>query len=87
MFQGSVKNISLGGIQLSTREEFPAGSEIVLSFSLPNGEKLGEIEARVVRTQQLVDDRGKSYFKLGVQFTKCAEEDREKIARVTHVPS
>jgi hypothetical protein len=52
---------------------------LVLSFSLPGGEKLADIRGRVVRSQQLIDDQGKPYFKLGAEFTNFAETDWEKL--------
>jgi adenylate cyclase len=81
MYQGSIKNISSDGVQLSTREKLPAGAQIVLTFSLPGGEKIGDVHGQVMRSQALVDDRGKDYFKLGVMFTHCSDENKEKIIR------
>jgi len=79
MYQGSIKNISRGGVQLSTREAFQANSELMLSFSLPTGEKLTELIGKVVHSLPLTDDHGKTYYKLGIQFVKCSDADREKI--------
>jgi hypothetical protein len=79
--QGFIKNISKGGVQLSTREEIKAGSVLTLSFSLSGGEKVGEIKGKVVRSQQLTDERGARYFKLGIQFDESAGADWEKISR------
>ncbi len=87
VYQGAIKNISGGGVQLNTREELVMGAEIVLTFSLPGGEKLGEILGRIVRSQYSVDDRGKGYFKLGIEFTQCAEADRQKIVRAWRLVS
>lgn len=79
MYQGSIKNISWGGVQLSTREVFSMGTEFTLSFSLPNGHKLTEVGGKVVHVLKLKDDKGKEYCKLGIEFVKCSDEDREKI--------
>jgi len=79
MYQGSIKNISRGGVQLSTREVFSMGTEFTLSFSLPNGHKLTEVGGKVVHVLKLKDDKGKEYCKLGIEFVKCSDEDREKI--------
>ncbi len=79
MYQGSIKNISSGGVQLITREAFAQGTELVLSFALPNGHKLQDVGARIVHAQELVDDNGRKYSKLGVQFTRCSDADRERI--------
>ncbi|MFM8552541.1 MAG: PilZ domain-containing protein, partial [Nitrospiraceae bacterium] len=84
MYQGSIKNISRGGIQLSTREMFDLGTEFTLSFSLPNGLKLTEVGGRVTHVQKLTDDKGKDYCKLGIEFVKCSDEDREKIVNAWH---
>jgi adenylate cyclase len=87
VYQCSIKDISRDGVQLSTREEVGIGSELILSFSLPGGEKLGEVVGKVVRSRQLADDRGKSYSRLGVRFIKCAEADLEKIVRAWKLSS
>ncbi|MBI5410958.1 MAG: GAF domain-containing protein [Nitrospirae bacterium] len=87
VYQGTVKNISVGGVQLNTREALGVGVEIAFSFSLPGGEKLGEILGRIVRSQDSVDDRGRGYCKLGIEFTKCAEADRQKIIRAWRLVS
>ncbi len=79
--QGVVKNLSRGGFALNTREEYLRGSELVLSFNLPGGDKLGDVRGRVVRSQRLLDDQGKPYFKLGAEFTNFPETDWEKLAR------
>lgn len=79
MYQGSIKNISRGGVQLITREPFPVETEFILSFSLPTGEKLTEVGGKVVHSQQMTDERGKDYYKLGVYFIKCSDADRDKI--------
>jgi adenylate cyclase len=87
VYQGSIKNISRGGVQLSTREAVGLGSELILSFTLPGGEKLGEVVGKVVRSQQLSDDRGKNYSKLGIQFVKCSPADLEKIVKAWQLSS
>nr|MBI3612786.1 GAF domain-containing protein [Nitrospirota bacterium] len=87
MYQGSIKNISRGGVQLSTREVFPLGTEVILSFSLPNGQKLTEMSGRVTHVQQLTDDKGKEYSKLGIEFIRCTDEDRERIVNAWRTSS
>ncbi|TAJ08773.1 MAG: GAF domain-containing protein [Nitrospirae bacterium] len=87
MYQGSIKNISRGGVQLSTREIFPLGTDVTLSFSLPNGQKLTEVGGRVTHVQQLTDDKGKEYSKLGIEFTRCTDEDRERIVHAWQISS
>lgn len=78
VFQGTIKNISRGGVQLSTRDDFQPGAKLLLSFKLPNGEKLSDMEGRVVRAERVVDERGAVYFKLGIQF---ADETKSGPAR------
>ncbi|MDE3117433.1 MAG: GAF domain-containing protein [Nitrospirota bacterium] len=87
MYQGSIKNISRGGVQLSTREVFPLGTEVTLSFSLPNGQKLTDVGGKVVHVLKLVDDKGKDYCKLGIEFTRCADADRERIVNAWRASS
>lgn len=87
MYQGSIKNISRGGVQLSTREVFPLGTEVILSFSLPNGQKLTEMGGRVTHVQQFIDDKGKEYRKLGIEFIRCTDEDRERIVNAWRTSS
>ncbi len=79
VYQGTIKNLSLGGAQLSTRDEFAPGARVLLSFKLPNGDKMTDREARVVRSERLVDERGAVYFKLGLAFadpSPAAESSR-----------
>lgn len=72
VFQGTVKNISRGGVQLSTRDDFEPGARLLLSFRLPSGEKLSDVEGRVVRVERVTDERGAVYFKLGIRFAEGA---------------
>jgi adenylate cyclase len=78
-YQGSIKNISSGGLQLSTREPFPAGTELVLSFTTPGGEKLDSVRSKVVRSQPCVDEQGRQYYKLGIAFTNREDEGVKKV--------
>lgn len=74
VYQGTIKNISQGGMQLSTRDEFAAGAKLSLSFKLPNGDKVTDREARVIRSERLLDERGAVYFKMGVEFLEPTPE-------------
>ncbi|MBM4122454.1 MAG: hypothetical protein FJ249_07675 [Nitrospira sp.] len=86
-YQGSIKNISSGGLQLSTREPFPAGTELVLSFTTPSGEKLDSVRSKVVRAQPCVDEQGRQFYKLGIAFASREDEGVKKVVAGWRLPT
>ena len=72
--RGIIVNVSLGGIQVETNENFLKNEEIMLGFPLPNGDIVEFIKCKVKWFL-------KSQFgnKLGAKFTMLRIFDKKKI--------
>lgn len=77
-FTGFSKNISLGGIFVSTHEPRPVGTEIAMRFYLPGGtmiETLGEVQW----VQELHPSEGSSG--MGIRFVNLGDAEKAAIER------
>lgn len=72
--QGTIKDISLGGVSIKTNTEFKKGDEINLSFKLSNDIFFENIPA-VIRHVNPAYKSKDSKSTLGVQFTKLSDEE------------
>ena len=76
--EGFTGTIGGGGVFVETVNPLPAGSSVVLDFSLPGRAGQVRIEGLVVWVRSGFETKEMGPG-MGVQFKKVAEEDREKI--------
>lgn len=73
------EDLSLHGLQLISDQNLAVGSPITVTIDLPDGDQpiygLGR-----VRWANVLDEGGKSAFRLGVAFTDLEESDRQRLA-------
>ena len=73
----SLKDISLGGIALSTHDAMPQDSLISLNLKLGDVVKIGDVYGRVVRMRELENNE----YEIGINFSWWAkEEDKKNLA-------
>lgn len=87
---GQSENISIGGIYVKSENEFPPGSLINLSFTLPDQEEKLNIGSRLLRVEKLPPAEGKTVFGLAFQFINLLANERRQISdfiRKTNVSS
>lgn len=72
---GRTRNLSLGGILMEVHRYYPLSS--VLSLQIALGENIITPQGRVVRLQELANNR----VEMGIKFTEISEKDREALHR------
>ncbi|MCM8757516.1 MAG: PilZ domain-containing protein [Candidatus Omnitrophica bacterium] len=72
------KNISLGGVLLTTNSEFPKGTKLSLKLRLPNHPKpielIGEVVDSKEKVKNLIYDTRIQFISLNEEQTKIMEE-------------
>lgn len=76
VYNGTISNISAGGVQVLTKESIPVDTSLYLTFNLPTGECLKRILSVVIRSDEISDK-----FYHGIMFLDISFEDQEKINR------
>lgn len=74
VYNGTISNISAGGVQVLTKESIPVDTSLYLTFNLPTGECFKMILSVVVRCDEISDK-----FYHGIMFLNISFEDQEKI--------
>ena len=72
--RGEIINLSIGGVAIDTKELFRVGDNVYLTFSLPNGARISEVYAHLIRVEE---KEGQNY--LGVRFLNLSDSYRESI--------
>ncbi len=76
--KGHIVNLSAGGAAIESKESFKVGDNVYLIFKLPNGLKLKEVYAHIIRAEELQDG-----YSLGLRFININESDRDAIKQFT----
>ncbi len=71
------KDLGAGGIFIQTDAPLPQGSEINLTFSLPNSKKVLATKGTVIWVQEPIKDRNDLTPGMGIQFSNFASDDRK----------
>jgi Tfp pilus assembly protein PilZ len=78
----AVKVISLGGILIETKKEFPAGSAFSMELLLPDDEKPLFFEGRIAHCNAV--SRGDVLrYDVGIEFIKMKDEDKARLGGFT----
>ena len=77
---GQSENISIGGIYVKSENEFPPGSLITLSFTLPDQEETLKIGSRLLRVEKLPPAEGKTVYGLAFQYVNLLANERRLIS-------
>lgn len=75
----NVKNISEGGLMLTSYEPLPVSSTIKVCINLPGREKPLETFAKVMRCVKVSDEE--SVYHVGISFLDIADADRKEISQ------
>ncbi len=81
VISGEILNISSGGILMSTEEELPLGSELLLFFVLSEEIDLEDIPARVVRGGVIEKRKRGGEYEYGIEFVDIHTRLRDSIMR------
>jgi len=73
---GTISNISSGGVSVLTKEPIPIDTSLYLTFNLPTGECFKMVLSVVVRFSELSDK-----FYHGIMFLDINPDDQKKIDR------
>ncbi len=79
--EGSVADLSGGGMRVITKNDLSAGQNITLRFTLPGGEREMMVRGRVVLS---FFDASRQQFAHGVAFTQIAAPDQSEIVEFIH---
>lgn len=71
-------NVSAGGIFLITQDPFPVGTDLKISFTLPDDENHIETEGTVIWSRRERESAERPPG-MGVQFSVIGKEDRERV--------
>jgi uncharacterized protein (TIGR02266 family) len=76
-------NVSAGGIFLITQEPIATGTNLKISFTLPDDDRPIEAMGQVIwqRDQRTAPDRQPG---MGVQFMKIAQDDQDRVRAFVH---
>lgn len=75
----SLKDISLGGIALSTNDAMPQDSLVSLNLKLGDFVKIGDVYGRVVRMRELENNE----YEIGINFSWWdKEEDKKNLVKL-----
>ena len=76
-------DLSLGGLQCSSSQDYPEMTRVAVRLMLPNGGRVDtlDVEAVVVRRMELASSSGAKRFELGLFFTGLSDETRARLAR------
>ncbi|MBN1699844.1 MAG: PilZ domain-containing protein [Spirochaetales bacterium] len=77
--RAKVKNISKGGICITTREPLNKGRLLTLSLTLPDGSQI-IIKGKVMWSLQIISD----FFENGIDFMEANKLQYETINRLTN---
>lgn len=80
ILDGKVIDLSESGVKVLSPSPLKIGTEILLSFTLPNGLSIHS-EGKIARCQKLKKE-GVEAFVSGVSFSRISERDRERIRNV-----
>ncbi len=70
------KDLGVGGVFIQTSEPLPMGSEISLTFTLPDSKETLDAKGTVIWAQSVVAGRSELTPGMGVQFHSFAPEQR-----------
>lgn len=73
---GFASDIGGGGMRLSTEEDLPLGSVLLIRFTIPNVERESVVRGRIVLS---FFDAKKQRFFHGIAFTQIDPRDRDEI--------
>jgi c-di-GMP-binding flagellar brake protein YcgR len=79
--EGSVVDLSGGGMRVITKNDLSAGQNITLRFTLPEGEREMMVRGRVVLS---FFDASRQQYAHGVAFTQIAAPDQSEIVEFIH---
>lgn len=71
------RNISIGGILLSTNKQGRLGEDIIIKFMVPQYGHKVLARGRIVRIRELKDGD----FEIGVQFLNIRDKDIDQVSR------
>ena len=74
VYNGTISNISAGGVSTITKEPIPIDTSLYITFNLPTGECFKMILSVVVRSDEISNK-----FYHGIMFLNISFEDQEKI--------
>jgi uncharacterized protein (TIGR02266 family) len=80
-YLSKLKNVSIGGAFVRTRELQPVGSDLKMKFRLPGDRNPIEASGKVVWTYAQAGNTEPNSSGMGIQFTKIEENARERIAQ------
>jgi hypothetical protein len=76
------RNLSVGGLYCTSPTDFPEMTRMAVRLMLPmkdNGEQPVDLEAVVVRREELAPTQGSARYELGLFFTNLDATTREQI--------
>jgi c-di-GMP-binding flagellar brake protein YcgR len=79
--EGSVVDLSGGGMRVITKNDLSAGQNITLRFTLPQGEREMMVRGRVVLS---FFDASRQQYAHGIAFTQIAAPDQSEIVEFIH---
>ena len=71
------RDLGVGGVFIQTKEPLPMGSEVALTFTLPDSKETLDAKGKVIWVQGQVEGRSEQSPGMGVQFDQFAPEQRE----------
>lgn len=73
------KDVGAGGVFIETKTPLSAGSEIDLTFTIPDSKETLRTKAKVIWSQGPIAGRADINVGMGVQFTQFSESQRKKL--------
>ena len=71
------RDLGVGGVFIQTKEPLPMGSDVALTFTLPDSKETLDAKGKVIWVQGFVPERKDLAPGMGVQFEQFAPEQRE----------
>jgi type IV pilus assembly protein PilZ len=73
------RDLGTGGVFIETKQPLSAGSEIELTFTIPDSKETLRTKGKVIWSQAAITGRSDINVGMGVQFTKFSESQRKTL--------
>ena len=83
--QGTVTNVSSGGLALTTRAVTQTEQQFSLTFELPGGLKFEKLPCKVAAARVMKDDAGNNYYQIGAAFLDIPPADKGRLKQFLDV--
>lgn len=73
------RDMGTGGVFIETSKPLPVGSDMELTFTIPDSKETLRTSGKVIWSQAPIQDRGDISVGMGVQFTNFSEVNRKTL--------